>query len=150
MLSALIFSALSACHGSTRAPTAAPDAAAAVEHHHHELHLAPPIPSVTVLFADQRVDVTLAPLAQGASSIPLLQLWKAAFPKQDPSALQFDLFGSDGFHPASRPPCTRLLSATQLAAARLDVQSHDISFDDSSPLPGCYHVHGVVRIQATR
>jgi hypothetical protein len=64
--------------------------------------------------------------------------------------LHFDLVGSDGFHPMSRPKCTQLLTGVEIAAARIDVITHDVSFDDGLNLPGCYRVKAVVSMDATR
>jgi hypothetical protein len=40
--------------------------------------------------------------------------------------------------------------ATEIGPARLDVASHDESFDAGLDLPGCYRVKGVVRVEASR
>jgi hypothetical protein len=58
--------------------------------------------------------------------------------------------GSDGFRPSARPACARPLTGSEIAAARIDVSTHDVSFDDRVKLPGCYRVKGVVRIEASR
>jgi len=97
--------------------------------HHHELHLPP----------------------SGGGSAPLVSLWKAAWPTEDPLPLHFDVWGSDGFHPAARPPCAaRLLTGAEVALARIDLATHDISFDKAVGLPGCYHVHAVVALDGVR
>jgi len=126
---------------------AAPSAAAHHHHHDHELNLPPVGPQVSVVFQDRRVEITLAELARGAATIPLLDLWKAALPNQEAKPLTFDLFGSDGFHPSDRSPCARPLTAEMIAAAHINVVSHDITFDAGHDLPGCYHVHAVVRFE---
>jgi hypothetical protein len=118
--------------------------------HDHELHLPPVGPSVTVTIDGRSVDVALASAPHEGTSLPLAQLWKAAWPAEDPAPLHFDLVGSDGFHPTSRPKCTRLLTGAEIAAGRIDVFSHDVSFDDALNLPGCYRVKSLVRIDASR
>ena len=120
------------------------------EGHHHELHLPPVGPTVHVTLDGKSVDVPLASVPHEGSSAPLAELWKAAWPSQAPTALHFDLTGSDGFHPAARPPCARLLTGAEVIAAHIDIVSHDVSFDSSVQLPGCYRVKAVVSMDGTR
>ena len=134
-----------ACH---RATASAGDGGGAERD--HELHLPPAGPTVTVTFDGKSSDVALASMPHEGSAIRLDRLWRTVFPADDPSALHFDLVGADGFRPMSRPKCTRLLSGAELAAARIDVGTHDVSYDDGTQLPGCYRVKGVVRLEATR
>jgi hypothetical protein len=117
---------------------------------HHEMHLLPVGPSVSVAYGGKRADVALATAWHDGPSVALLDVWKAAFPADDPKALRFDLVGSDGFRPTSRPKCTRLLTGAEVAAARIDLVSHDVAFDDALSLPGCYRVKALVGIEATR
>ena len=130
---------------------AAPNAPAAPPstEHHHELHLPPATPRVSVAFEGKQVDVVLADVAHDGPSAALARVWTSAFPTQDVSALHFDLVGSDGFRPSSRPACARPLTGAEIAAARIDVATHDVSFEDNVELPGCYRVKGVVRIEAS-
>ncbi len=102
---------------------------------------------MSVQFEARQVEITLSELSHGSATIRVLDLWRAAYPNQDPTPLLFDLFGSDGFHPSDRPPCARPLTAELLAAAHINVVSHDITFDLGHDLPGCYHVHAVVRFE---
>jgi hypothetical protein len=98
-------------------------------------------------------DIVLATVPRESperTSASLVELWRAAFPGQGALPLHFDLVGSDGFHPSSRPKCARLLTGAEVAAARIDVTSHDVSFDDALHLPGCYRVKAVVSVDATR
>ena len=160
MLSAVVcVGALPACARSasglsvpevSSSPAAVSSSPAASGHHHHELALPPVGPQVSVSFQGQHLDVTLTDLAHGATTIPVLDLWRAAFPAQDPAALHFDLYGSDGFHPSDRPPCARPLTIGQISAAQIDVATHDITYDPGLSLPGCYRVHAVVRFEARR
>jgi hypothetical protein len=145
----LLVAGLPAC-GSTTAPPASSQVAAAAPsgHHHHKLDLPPVGPSIVVAFGGRDAEVALATVAHG-ESVALLDVWKAALPDQEPASLRFDVFGSDGFHPAARPDCGRLLTGSELARARLDVKSHDLTFDGVE-LPHCYRVHAVVRIEAIR
>jgi hypothetical protein len=129
------------------APPAPPQPAPPSHDHHHEQNLPPVGPQVTVTLDGKRADVAVAELPQGAT---LAQLFKTAFPSEDPAILHFDLFGSDGFHPAARPACARLLTGAEVAAAQLDPATHNVSFDDALKLPGCYRVKALVRIDATR
>ncbi len=115
--------------------------------HHHEMKLPPVGPQMSVAFDGRQVELTLTELSHGSATIPLLDLWRAAYPNQDPTPLIFDLFGSDGFHPSARPPCARPLTAQLLATAHINVVSHDITFDPKNDLPGCYRVHAVVRFE---
>jgi hypothetical protein len=142
-LIALLFAA-PAC-GPKEAQTPAP-----VAEHHHELHLPPVGPAVHVTMDGKASDVVLATVPHEGGSASLIELWKTAFPSQDPAPLLFDLVGSDGFHPGSRPKCTRLLTGAEVAGAHIDVTSHDVSFDDALNLPGCYRVKAVVTMDATR
>jgi hypothetical protein len=131
-------------HAETPAPAAEP---------HHELHLPPVGPTVHVTLDGKTSDIVLASIPRNSAasaSASLLEVWKAAFPGQDPAPLNFDLVGSDGFHPSSRPKCARLLTGAEIAAARIDVASHDVSWGDALALPGCYRVKAVVSMDATR
>jgi hypothetical protein len=114
----------------------------------------PPVgPTVTVSLDGKSAVVTLANVraAEGASGfVALAEVWKAAFPSEDYASLKFDFVGSDGFRPTSRPKCTRLLSGSELGAARLEVTTHHLAFEESSKLPGCYRVRALVAIEATR
>ncbi len=120
--------------------------------HHHELNLPPVGPSVKVSLGGTSVDVALASLpAEGApGSVALLQLWKAAWPAEDPAQMRFDFVGSDGFRSMSRGKCTRLLTGADLKTARLDTTTHNLLLDEGSQLPGCYRVRAVVAVEATR
>jgi hypothetical protein len=75
---------------------------------------------------------------------------KAAWPSEDPTKLHFDLVGSDGFRPTSRPMCPRPLTGDEAAHLQLDARTHDVLVDEGLDLPGCYHVRAVVTIEATR
>jgi hypothetical protein len=132
------------------APAPVPSPPPPAAQHHHELHLPPVGPAVRVSFDGRSVDVPLASLARDAASAPLLDLWKAAWAGIDAANLRFDLTGSDGFHPASRPLCARLLTGAEVAAARIDLVTHDVSFDPTLQLPGCYRVKAVVAMDAVR
>jgi hypothetical protein len=112
----------------------------------------PPVGStVTVTLDGKTKDVTLSLVAgDGGVSVPLLAVFRRAWPAEDPSRLHFDLVGSDGFRPMSRAKCTHLLASDEAAHIRLNVPSHDAVLDEGLNLPGCYHVHAVVTIEATR
>jgi hypothetical protein len=105
---------------------------------------------VHVTLDGKSADIALASVPHEGNAAALGALWKSAFPSDDPSTLHFDLVGSDGFHPASRSKCTRLLTGAEVAAAHIDVVTHDVSFDDTLNLPGCYRVKAVVSFDATR
>jgi hypothetical protein len=117
---------------------------------HHELHLPPVGPSVLVALDGKVADVALASVSHEGGSVSFAQLWKAAFPSEDPRPLHFDFVGSDGFRPTSRPKCPRLLTGAEMGSARLDVVTHDVSFDAGVELSGCYRVKAVVRVEASR
>ena len=122
----------------------------AVAEHHHEMHLPPVGPTVKVSLEGKTADIPLEGIPHEGSSAPLVALWRAAWPSEDPTALHFDLTGSDGFHPASRPACARLLTGAEVAAAHIDLVSHDVSFDSALSLPGCYRVKAVVSMDGSR
>jgi len=126
------------------------DPAPVASEHHHELHLPPVGPLVHITLDGKSVDVPIASLPHEGTVAPLVALWRAAWPADDPSTLHFDLTGSDGFHPSSRPPCARWLSGAEVAAAHIDVVTHDVSFDDTVKLPGCYRVKAVVAMEGAR
>jgi hypothetical protein len=116
----------------------------------------PPVgPAVKVTLDGKSTEVTLSSLAAGASdgapgSVSFAQLWKAAWPGEDPASLHFDFVGSDGFHPASKEPCARLLTGRELSSARLETTTHNLLLDDGLKLPGCYRVRAVVSVAGTR
>jgi hypothetical protein len=118
---------------------------------HHELNL-PPVSLVIRITLDGKIEeVALATVPlHDDDSVALIDLWRAAFPGVDPAPLHFDLVGSDGFHPMSRPKCTRLLTGAEVASARIDVVTHNAFFDDALNLPRCYRVKAVVSVDATR
>jgi hypothetical protein len=118
--------------------------------HEHVLDLPPVGPSVAVRLDGSSVDVPLSTIASGTSGVSLDSVWRAAWPHEDPLHLRFDLVGSDGFRPMSRPKCTRLLTGSEFVRAHLDAVSHDVTFDEEPELPGCYRVHHVVAIEASR
>ena len=118
--------------------------------HHHELHLPPVGLAVRITLDGKSEEVALATVPLQGDSVALIDLWRAAFPGVDPGPLHFDLVGSDGFHPASRPKCTRLLTGAEVTAARIDVVTHNVSYPDALNLPGCYRVKAVVSVEATR
>ena len=122
------------------------------DEHHHEKNLPPVGASVKVSLDGKSTDVTLSSLAADGApgSVSFLQLWKAAWPAVDPAQLHFDFVGSDGFRPASKTKCARPLTGSELAAARLDVATHNLVLDEASQLPGCYRVHAVVAVEATK
>jgi hypothetical protein len=127
------------------APAASPE-----QDHSHELHLPPVGPAVRITLDGKSEEVALATVPHQGDAVALIDLWRAAFLGVDPGPLHFDLVGSDGFHPASRPKCTRLLTGAEVLAARIDVVTHNVSFDDALNLPGCYRVKAVVSVDATR
>jgi hypothetical protein len=118
----------------------------------HELNLPPVASSVSVHFDGASRSVELAGLVRdsGADSVALEAVFKAAWPSEDVSRLHFDLVGSDGFRPTSRPKCPRPLTGEEVAHVRLNVVTHDARVEDGLNLPGCYHVRSVVMIEATR
>ena len=118
--------------------------------HHHELHLPPVGLAVRITLDGKSEEVALATVPLQGDSVALIDLWRAAFPGVDPGPLHFDLVGSDGFHPASRPKYTRLLTGAEVTAARIDVVTHNVSYPDALNLPGCYRVKAVVSVEATR
>jgi hypothetical protein len=122
------------------------------DEHHREWNLPPVGPTVKVSLDGKSTEVTLTSLAADAhaGSVPFAQVWKAAWPSEDAAPLHFDLVGSDGFRPTSKPKCARLLTGEELASARLDVTTHDLVLDESSKLPGCYRVRAVIAIEGKR
>jgi hypothetical protein len=120
--------------------------------HPREWNLPPVGASVKVALDGKSADVTLASLQAdgGPRTVSFVELWKSAWPSEDPAPLRFDFVGSDGFRPTSKPKCARLLTGRELAAARLDVATHDLLLEDAAKLPGCYRVRAVVAIEATR
>jgi hypothetical protein len=142
-IDALVLATLAACAPAASAPQPTTEP-------HHELHLPPVGPSVHVTMDGNARDIALASLPHVGTSALVVDLWKAAFPGEDPLPLHFDLVGSDGFHPGSRPKCARLLTGSEILGAHVDVVSHDISFDDALGLPGCYRVKAVVSMDGAR
>lgn len=117
----------------------------------HHLGPLPPVgPTVRVTLDGKSIEVPLASLPHEGTKAALGDLWKAAWPAASPEALHFDLTGSDGFHPASRRPCERMLTGAEIGHARIDVVSHDVSFDGAVELPGCYRVKAVVAMDGLR
>jgi hypothetical protein len=121
------------------------------DEHHREWNLPPVGPAVKVSLDGKSTDVTLSSLAaDGAGSVSFAEVWRAGWPAEDPAPLRFDLVGSDGFRPTSKPKCTRPLTGQELAVARLDVATHDLLLDEGLKLPGCYRVRAVVAIEGKR
>ena len=145
-----VLAAFAACRHS-EPPQPAPSSNATSEHH-HELNLPPAGSSVEVQLDGKTVTVDVAHVGgdAGAATASLTALFKSAFPSENLAPLHFDLMGSDGFRPTSRPKCTRLLTGDEAAKAHLDVVTHDVSFDDDLALPGCYRVRALVRIDVVR
>jgi hypothetical protein len=132
------------------ADSPAPQPESPASPHHHELHLPPVGPTVAVALDGKSIDVTMANVPHTGTDALLFDVVRAAFPAEDPQKLHLDSFGSDGFHAAARPPCATPLSAAQLAEAHIDIVTHDLHFDPKLALPGCYSVHAVVSVTATR
>jgi hypothetical protein len=121
------------------------------EEHHHEWNLPPVGPTVKVSLEGKSADVTLSSLATDrAGTVSFGQVWKAAWPAEDPSPLRFDFVGSDGFRPSSKPKCERPLTGQEIAGARLEVATHNLLLEEGSKLPGCYRVRSVVAIEGKR
>jgi hypothetical protein len=120
--------------------------------HHHELNLPPVGAAVTVSLGGKPVSVDLSTMLRDgdADSVPLPQILAAAFPAENSALLHFDLVGSDGFRPTSRPKCPRLLTGDEIAHFALNVATHDVTLDDKIVLPGCYRVKAVVAVEASR
>lgn len=136
------------------AASAAPASSSASSAPSAEMHHAPrppqAVPAITVTYDGRQVDVDPSAVAKGAAKTSFLDLWKAAFPNDDASALTFDLVGSDGFRPTSRPACSHLLSASELSTGTVEVASHDLAFDEGVKLPKCYRVKALSRIEAKK
>lgn len=105
---------------------------------------------MTVQFDGRQVDVDLAKAAKGAASTTLLDLWKEAFPTEDGAKLTFDLVGTDGFRPTSHAPCTHLLSWTELGNGKVEVTSHNVSWEETLNMAKCYRVKALNRIEAKK
>jgi hypothetical protein len=73
-----------------------------------------------------------------------------SYEEEGVSMFESDLVGSDGFHPMSRPQCTRLLRGAEIAVARMNLVTHNVSYNSAPILPGCYRVKAVVSLDATR
>jgi hypothetical protein len=115
----------------------------------HEHGALPPVDSwVAIQLNGRSVRVPVAALDAGA--LPLASMWRAAWPNEDPRPYSFDLVGSDGFRPMSRPKCTRLLTGAEFLRGRMDAQTHDVTYDDELGLPGCYRVRHLVAIEASQ
>jgi hypothetical protein len=98
-------------------------------------------------------DVALSsvPALEGAPGfVSFTQLWRTAWPAENPGPLKFDFVGSDGFRSMSRPKCTRLLTGADVSTARVEIATHNLVLDDALKLPGCYRVKAVVAIEATK
>ena len=119
--------------------------------HHHEPTPPPAGTALNIGLDGKSVSVDLRTLAgEGGTAVPLAQIVAAAFPAENPAQLHFDLVGSDGFRPTSRPKCPHLLTGDDIAHFSLNVMTHDVTTDDKISLPGCYHVKAVVLVDATR
>ena len=133
-----------ACRGPAAAKPAVPP-------QHDTLHVPPVGPSVTVRLGGETKEVELAgvPREPGSHSVPVVAVWRAAWPAAELTGLKFDFVGSDGFRPMMRSRCPRLLTADEMTHLTLSVVTHDISVDDGLSLAGCYKVHATVRIEAS-
>lgn len=131
------------------AATASADAGMGEDDHHHN-----PIPpagaEVKITFGGKESTVKVAELPQTGGQVSLTTIIKKALPNQDPAPLKYDLVGSDGFHVGSRPACNRPLTGAEIATGKMDMVSHNVSYDAGSQLPGCYRVRAVVKIDVSK
>jgi hypothetical protein len=117
---------------------------------HQDAVLPPFINSLWVEIGNNATDVDMTTLPHVGKDVPFVDVWRAAFPKDDPQTLRFEFRGSDGFRSSYNPACAKFLTGSQLARARIGVTTHDLSFGDASNLPECYRVRSIVAIHADR
>jgi hypothetical protein len=106
--------------------------------------------SVSLDGSAKDVELAAIPRSAGSSLVTLSAIAKAGWPSEDPGHLRFELVGSDGFRPSSRPKCGRLLTGAEASHVSLDVTTHDVSVDDATSLPGCFHVRAVIVVEMSR
>lgn len=85
---------------------------------------------------------------KGAKVVPLTLIWSTGKLKDDVSTLEFDFEGSDGFHPSMKGKCSANMAGAQLGMGSMVPETRNLVWEDSLGLPGCYHVHDVVKIIA--
>ena len=105
-------------------------------------------PKVSLVLGDKQVDVGLDEVPQADGMVSLRDLWRAGLPTDEPMLLHFDLYDLHGFNLASRPACGQLLNGTDLASARMDVRTHDVSYKES--INDCYRMRAITRIVGIR
>lgn len=104
---------------------------------------------VSLVYGSSSVDVALSALPtqdyKGAAVVPLTAVWAAGGLK-DPSALEFDFEGDDGFRPSTKSKCAAHITAAQLPKGYVLPDTRTLVWDDALGLPGCYSVHAIVKI----
>ena len=105
---------------------------------------------VSLVLDAKQVDIGLGEVPHEDGRVALKDLWNAGMPTEDPLLLHFDLIDVKGFRLGSHPACAPLLNGTELLAAHMDVETHDVTYDRDLPMPACYRMQAVMRIVATR
>lgn len=85
---------------------------------------------------------------KGTKVVPLTSIWSTGKLKDDVSTLEFDFEGSDGFHPSMKGKCSANMAGVELDKGSMVPETRNLVWEDSLGLPGCYHVHDVVKIIA--
>lgn len=107
-------------------------------------------PKVSLVLGDKQVDIGLDEVPHDGTTASLRDVWRAGMPTDDPMLLHFDLYDLHGFHIGTRAACTRLLNGSDFAAARIDVRTHDVTYDDQLSINDCYRMRAIVRIVGMR
>ena len=107
-------------------------------------------PKVSLVLGDKQVDIGVDEVRHTGNTVALRDLWNAGMPTDNSMLLHFDLYDLRGFNLATSPACRRPLNGSDFAAARMNVRTHDVSYDEALSINDCYRMKAVTRIVGTR
>ncbi len=111
--------------------------------------------SVEVVYGGTTVEVGLGDIEpvtrDGVEVARLSDLVEAADLGVDLEALEFDFEASDGFRSSNSSNCVDVVPVPGelLTQGYMDLETQDLSWEESLDFPGCLRMDGMVRIHAT-
>jgi hypothetical protein len=108
-------------------------------------------PQLEVNYLAQSVPVDLSTLStidyKSAKLVKLSDVWTASKISTDPTTLEYELVGSDGFKPSSKTGCVDL-PGTMLDKGYISPVTRNVVWDESLGLAGCYGVKDTATLNA--